>query len=80
MSMAIGGINSINSMLDQSAHAETTQKTDSLKNTINGLSSTSTEEELKEMSMEEIADLKVETENMIQRLDDIIDMCNKILN
>lgn len=39
-----------------------------------------TKEELKQMSMEEIADLKVETENMIQRLDDIIDMCNEALN
>ncbi len=39
-----------------------------------------TKEELKEMSMEEIADLKVETEDMIQKLDDIIDMCDEILN
>lgn len=39
-----------------------------------------TKEELKEMSMEEIADLKVETEEMIQKLDDMIDMCNEILN
>lgn len=39
-----------------------------------------TEEELRQMSIEEIADLKVETENMIQRLDDIIDMCNEALN
>lgn len=39
-----------------------------------------TEEDLKQMSMEEIADLKVETENMIQRLNNIIDICNEALN
>ncbi len=39
-----------------------------------------TKEELKQMSIEEIADLKVETEEMIQKLDDMIDMCNEILN
>ena len=49
MSMAIGGINSINSMLDQSTNAESTQRTDSLKNSVSNLSSTSTEEELKEV-------------------------------
>ena len=32
------------------------------------------------MSIEEIADLKVETEEMIQKLDDMIDMCNEIFN
>lgn len=49
MSMAIGGINSINSMLDQSTNAESTQRTDSLKSSVSNLSSTSTEEELKEV-------------------------------
>ena len=49
MSMAIGGINSINSMMDQSTNAESTQRTDSLKNSVSNLSSTSTEEELKEV-------------------------------
>lgn len=39
-----------------------------------------TEEELKQMSIEEIADLKVETETMIQKLNDIIDMCDEALN
>lgn len=39
-----------------------------------------TEEDLKQMSIEEIADLKVETENMLQRLNDIIDMCDEALN
>lgn len=39
-----------------------------------------TEEELKQMSIEEIADIKVETENMIHRLNDIIDICNEALN
>lgn len=39
-----------------------------------------TEEELKEMSIEEIADLKVETENMIEELNNIIDMCDEVLN
>lgn len=39
-----------------------------------------TEEELKQMSIEEIADLKVETENMLQRLENIIEMCDEALN
>ncbi len=39
-----------------------------------------TEEELKQMSIEEIADLKVETENMLQRLNNIIEMCDEALN
>lgn len=39
-----------------------------------------TEEELKQMSVEELADLKVETETMIQKLNNIIDMCNEALN
>ena len=39
-----------------------------------------TEEELKQMSIEEIADLKVETENIIERLNDLIDMCDEALN
>ena len=49
MSVALGGINSIGSMLNQSENAEATQRTDSLKNSVSGLSSTSTEEELKEV-------------------------------
>ena len=36
-------------MMDQSANAESTQRTDSLKNSVSNLSSTSTEEELKEV-------------------------------
>lgn len=39
-----------------------------------------TEEELKQMSIEEIADIKVETENMIEKLNDLIDMCDEALN
>lgn len=39
-----------------------------------------TEEELKEMSIEEIADLKVETENIIEKLNDLIEMCDEVLN
>lgn len=39
-----------------------------------------TENELKQMSVEELADLKVETETMIQKLNNIIDMCNEALN
>lgn len=39
-----------------------------------------TEEELKQMSIEEIADLKVETENIIERLNDLIEMCDEALN
>lgn len=46
MSIAIGDINS---MLNQGATTNTTQKTDSLKNSVSGLSSSSTEEELKEV-------------------------------
>ena len=46
MSIAIGDINS---MLNQGTTTNTTQKTDSLKNSVNGLSSSSTEEELKEV-------------------------------
>ena len=46
MSIAIGDINS---MLNQGASTNTTQKTDSLKNSVSGLSSSSTEEELKEV-------------------------------
>jgi len=49
MSVALGGINSIGSMLNQSENAEATQRTDSLKNSVSGLSSSSTEEELKEV-------------------------------
>lgn len=39
-----------------------------------------TEEELKNLSTEELADLKVETEDMIEDLDEIIARCDKILN
>lgn len=39
-----------------------------------------TEEELKQMSLEEIADLKVETENIIQKLNDLIEICEETLN
>lgn len=39
-----------------------------------------TKEELKEMSIEEIADLKVEAETLIQHLNNITDICNEILN
>lgn len=46
MSIAIGDINS---MLNQGTTTNTTQKTDSLKNSVSGLSSSSTEEELKEV-------------------------------
>ena len=46
MSMAI---DSITSMLNQGTSTNSTQKTDSLKNSVSGLSSNSTEEELKEV-------------------------------
>ena len=46
MSIAIGDMNA---MLNQGTTTNTTQKTDSLKNSVNGLSSSSTEEELKEV-------------------------------
>ena len=49
MSMAISGVGSINSMLDKTTSADISQKTDSLKNSVNNLSSSSTEEELKEV-------------------------------
>lgn len=39
-----------------------------------------TEEEIKQMSMEEIADLKVESETIIQKLNDIIEKCKEALN
>lgn len=39
-----------------------------------------TEEELKEMSIEEITDLKVEVETIIQRLNNIANMCDEALN
>lgn len=39
-----------------------------------------TKDELKEMSIEEIVDLKVEAESLIGRLNNITDMCNEILN
>lgn len=39
-----------------------------------------TKEELKEMTIEEIVDLKVETEKLIERLNNITDICNEILN
>ena len=38
------------------------------------------EEELREMSIEEIADLKVETENIIQKLNNMINMCEEASN
>lgn len=46
MSMAIGDMTS---MLNQNTTTNTTQKTDTLKNSVSGLSSDSTEEELKEV-------------------------------
>lgn len=46
MNMAIGDMTS---MLNQKATTNTTQKTDTLKNSVSGLSSNSTEEELKEV-------------------------------
>ena len=46
MRMEIGGIAS---MLNQGTTTNSTQKSDSLKNSVNGLSSSSTEEELKEV-------------------------------
>ena len=46
MSMAI---NDMTSMLNQNVTTNTTQKTDTLKNSVSGLSSNSTEEELKEV-------------------------------
>lgn len=36
-------------------------------------------EKLKEMSIEEIVDLKVEAETLIERLKNITDICNEIL-
>lgn len=39
-----------------------------------------TKEQLKEMSIEEIIDLKVEAESLIGRLNNITDICNEILN
>lgn len=39
-----------------------------------------TKEELREMSVDEIADLKVEAENIIERLNNITDICNEVLN
>lgn len=39
-----------------------------------------TEKELKQMSVEELVDLKVETETMVEKLNNIIDMCNEALN
>lgn len=39
-----------------------------------------TKEELREMSVDEIADLKVEAENIIENLNNITDICNEILN
>ena len=49
MSMAISGMGSINSMLDKTTSADNSQKAGSLKSAVNGLSSESTEEELKEV-------------------------------
>lgn len=39
-----------------------------------------TKEKLKEMSIEEIVDLKVEAETLIEHLNNITDICNEILN
>ena len=39
-----------------------------------------TKEKLREMSIEEIVDLKVEAEALIQHLNSITDMCDEILN
>lgn len=39
-----------------------------------------TEEDLQEMSAEQIVELKVETEDLIERLDNIIDICNEESN
>ncbi len=38
-----------------------------------------TKEKLREMSIEEIVDLKVEAEALIQHLNSITDMCDEIL-
>lgn len=39
-----------------------------------------TKEQLRGMSIEEVADLKIEAESLIERLNNITDICNEILN
>lgn len=39
-----------------------------------------TKEQLRKMSIEEIIDLKVEAETLIERLNNITDTCNEIIN
>ena len=72
MSIAIGDINS---MLNQGTTTNTTQKTDSLKNSVSGLSSSSTEEELKEVLrdfesyfLEEIIAISIELKFLKKKL------------
>lgn len=48
---------------------------DELKNFIN-----ITEEEIAELSLEEIADLKVELEELSLKVEDLIEECDSILN
>lgn len=49
MSMSISGMNTVDSVLNQSANAEITQKTDALKDSVHKLDTTSSEEELKDV-------------------------------
>ncbi len=39
-----------------------------------------TDEELEQLSLEELADLKIELDDLNSRVDDIIKTCNDILN
>lgn len=47
--MSISGMNTVDSVLNQSANAEITQKTDALKDSVHKLDTTSSEEELKDV-------------------------------
>ena len=39
-----------------------------------------TDEELEQLSLEELADLKIELDDLSSRVDDLIQTCNDILN
>ena len=39
-----------------------------------------TKEQLRGMAIEKVEDLKIEAETLIERLNDITDICNEILN
>lgn len=39
-----------------------------------------TQEELKELTIEELVDLKVETENLIEDIDELLEKCDELIN